>query len=229
MKILCLHGYTQSASIYAKKASGLRKLLQKNGHELVFIDGPVKVELQDLPFEPGPDMADADMRAWWVVKEGDPRYLDFRPAFDCLKQTIIDQGPFDAVLGFSQGAGLTAMLLKELPKLVPDHPPIKFAVMYSGFKLQQEQNQHFYEPKFTTPALHVMGSLDTVVPPERSMMLYDCWVPEKRTLLTHPGGHYTPSQKPMLQAVLKFVNDQVNPPKEEENSNNWDEFDNIGK
>lgn len=235
MKILCLHGYTQSGSLFSRKASGLRKALMKAGHELHFIDGPLKIELSELPFEPTPEMADLDMRGWWSVKEGDSRYGDTTDAFKTVKEAVERLGPFDGIFGFSQGAGLTALLCKALKDLVPSHPPLKFVVMYSSFKLKAESAQHWYETPFTVPSLHVMGTLDTLVPEERSMQLVNCWDSSKVNILKHPGGHYTPSQKPMLQSVVGFVNNigEESTTKAEDSGakdeGNWDEFKSLGK
>lgn len=205
MRILCLHGYSQSGSLFAKKSSGLRKKLIKAGHELVFIDGPLKIELSDLPFEPSPDMKDQELRGWWSVNKASKDYSDIGPALNTVKQAFEEQGPFDGVLGFSQGAGLTAIVTKALPELVPNHPALRFAIIYSGFKLEAPQHAHWYTTKFTTPSLQVMGTLDTLVSEERSMALVENWEDDKVTVLKHPGGHYMPSQRPMVDAVLSFI------------------------
>lgn len=241
MKFLCLHGYTQNGALYAKKASGLRKLLKKAGHELVFIDGPLKVEVDDLPFEPSQELLDTDMRAWWRIDSEDPAtYGNTDVAFEAVKAAVDAEGPFDGVIGFSQGAGLAAVLTKAITQIAPNNPAFKIAILYSAFRMQAASAQHWYETPFTVPTLHVMGTLDTVVPEEKGMALYNCWAPNARALLKHPGGHYTPSQKPILQAVLKFVNDVVEgkdlnpeaeaaPEGDAAKKENWDEFDNIGK
>lgn len=229
MRILCLHGYTQSASLFAKKSSGLRKKLVKAGHELVFIDGPLKIEISELPFEPSPDMEGADMRGWWNVNEASKDYSNVEPALETVKQAVETQGPFDGILGFSQGAGLTAILTKALPDLVPSHPPLKFAIIYSGFVLKAERNQHWYTTNFSTPALHVMGTLDTLVANERSEALVERWEQDKASVLKHPGGHYMPSQRPMVDAVLGFIEKLDQPLATANEEENWDEFDKIGK
>ncbi|GMM50077.1 putative serine hydrolase [Starmerella bacillaris] len=247
MKFLCLHGYTQNASLFAKKASGLRKLLKKNGHELVFIDGPVKIEPKDLPFEPSQELLDTDMRGWFCIDSNDPEtYGNTARAFEAVKAAVEAEGPFDGLIGFSQGAGLAAILTKALPQIAPSNPALKIAILYSAFRLEAPSAQHWYETPFTTPTLHVMGTLDTVVPEERGMILYNCWAPNARQVLKHPGGHYTPSQKPILQAVLAFVNDVIEgkyggdaeadanaeteaKPEQGKGKEDWSEFDNIGK
>jgi hypothetical protein len=122
-------------------------------------------------------------------------------------QTVADSiksfGPFDGVLGFSQGgsaAALVASLLEEgrqeafkaaekkggMPfpsSFLGENgggtvqPPMKFAVSYSGFAaLPSDLYQAFYEPKIATPMCHFIGSVDTVVSEERCLLLADTCV-----------------------------------------------------
>jgi fermentation-respiration switch protein FrsA (DUF1100 family) len=112
------------------------------------------------------------------------------------------EGPFDGVIGFSQGgaaAGMVASLLEEGRRSAfetaqskggirfPDsftsdsgyiegtvQEPLKFAVSYSGFGASTNAlYQAFYEPKIQTPMMHFLGSLDTVVSEERSLRLVE--------------------------------------------------------
>jgi fermentation-respiration switch protein FrsA (DUF1100 family) len=111
-------------------------------------------------------------------------------------------GPFDGVIGFSQGgaaAGMVASLLEEGRRAAfeaaqskggirfPDsftrdsgyieesvQAPLKFAVSYSGFGAGTNSlYQAFYEPQIQTPMMHFLGSLDTVVSEERSLRLVE--------------------------------------------------------
>lgn len=234
MKLLCLHGFAQSGEMFAKKASGLRKPLTKAGHDLLFISGPLVLTPNDLPFDPDPSQADIDMRAWWVVNEASPDYLKTEKAMETVRETLETKGPFDGIIGFSQGAGLTAALTKLIgsEQFCPNHPKIKFAIMFSSFKLNEKMFPGIYDEPFSTPSLHILGSLDTVVSEERSMQLYDAWEPSKRTLVKHPGGHYVPSAKPLVQQVLAFVSEQQetnNKQEEKKDDEDFSEFAKIGK
>lgn len=220
--------------MFAKKASGLRKPLTKAKHDLLFLSGPLVLTPNDLPFDPDPSQADIDMRAWWIVNEASPEYLKKDKAMETVRETLETKGPFDGIIGFSQGAGLTAVLTKLVgtEKFCPNHPKLKFAIMYSAFKLNETMFPGVYDEPFTTPSLHIMGTLDTVVSEERSMALYDAWEPSKRNLVKHPGGHYVPSSKPLVQQVLAFVNEQEsaqNEIPEGDKGEDFSEFDKIGK
>lgn len=223
--VLCLHGYTQNGSLFARKASAIRKALAKVGYESYFLSAPITIDPSDLNF-PVEDGA-SNMLSWWPPNERDPNYYNLDSAFDTIKEAVESHGPFVGILGFSQGAGLAAVVTRQLPTLVPSHPPLKFAVLYSGFKLKPEKYAHFYTPKLATPTLHVMGTLDTIVSEERSMALYEAC--ESPQILRHPGGHYVPSQKPVIDAVIGFIKSTETAPSEESDSgSDWDQFDGIG-
>ena len=53
------------------------------------------------------------------------------------------------------------------------------------------------------PTLHVIGSADSLVAPERSMGLADLF--DGRTVVTHPGGHMIPSGAAVRAQVVSFV------------------------
>ena len=89
------------------------------------------------------------------------------------------------------------------------HPPLKFAVSYSGFASDIPEHRAFYVPKIKTPMLHVIGSLDTVVIEKRSLALVDA-CEEPRRVVYHPGGHFVPSsQKEYVSALVGFIRDVI--------------------
>lgn len=92
------------------------------------------------------------------------------------------------------------------------HPPLKFAVSYSGFAaLGTDLYRAFYEPKITTPMLHFLGTLDTVVEESRSLALADtCEGTGGGRIVYHPGGHFVPSsQKAYVAALVGFMKEML--------------------
>lgn len=173
--------------------------------------------------------------------------------FATIKETIRDKGPFDGVIGFSQGAALAAMVAsaleesdeaqaapssrqrRDLPtgfQLVDSQAQqtqtqtqeqeqmqgrLKFAIFYSGFRAADSRCDPFFTPKISTPTMHVLGQLDTVVEQSRSKLLVACCSCEEGggreggrdsmgvVVITHPGGHFVPSQRASLDPVTGFV------------------------
>jgi hypothetical protein len=80
---------------------------------------------------------------------------------------------------------------------------LKFGVSYSGFFAPDPRYKAFYEPKISTPMLHFIGSLDSVVEEDRSMGLAErC---EKVRVVVHPGGHFVPIGKEWVAALANFI------------------------
>ncbi|KAM0704145.1 hypothetical protein Q7P35_008378 [Cladosporium inversicolor] len=224
LRILMLHGYTQSGPLFHAKTKALEKSLAKafpaapapghltthpGGIALHYPTAPIKLSYADIP---GVNVEGADANAddqpeaygWWRRKgDGEPfTYEGIEQGLATVAETMRSEGPFDGVIGFSQGgaaAGMVASLLEETRRAAfetaqsrggirfPDsftsdsgyiessvQSPLKFAVSYSGFSASTNPlYQAFYEPKIQTPMMHFLGSLDTVVSEDRSLRLVE--------------------------------------------------------
>lgn len=136
------------------------------------------------------------------------------------------EGPFDGVIGFSQGGALAGLLASalETSRAFPEvgfpspfeednssgqriHPPFRFAVVYSGFRVMDARYQGFYDQGgiSETRILHFIGGVDSVVDERRSRALVDVCGNGGKKVVVHPGGHFLPSQRPWLDAVVGFV------------------------
>lgn len=266
LKILMLHGYTRSGSVFYSKTRALQKHLQKSFPlrtvVLSYPNGPLALDPTDIPgFEPASD-ADQEPQcfAWWRRSDTvePPEYVGIEKGLATVSRVLSEEGPFDGVIGFSQGAAMAAMLAsllepsrhsafdffsinrEEVEVVVGNaaapstatqekawgipfpssfeglgHPPLKFAVCYSGFRAPGARYRGFYEhPKIQTPILHVLGSLDTIVDEGRSKVLIEACDgdPEKEgKVIRHPGGHIVPSQRLYLDILARFIKDLLEP------------------
>ncbi|KAI0133843.1 serine hydrolase FSH [Xylariales sp. AK1849] len=104
MRFLCFHGRGTSAKIFEMQTARLRQEL--DDHEFIFIDGPVATE-------PGPG-ANAVSDEYYGYFGSDFYDLDqHRELLAGLVDFVGTYGPFDGVMGFSEGAVVAAMLLVE--------------------------------------------------------------------------------------------------------------------
>ena len=73
-----------------------------------------------------------------------------------------ENGPFDGVLGFSQGAAMLGLIcgLQQQGKL---EFAFRFAIFVSSFKSRSAPHQYLYDEKITIPTLHVFGETDQVM------------------------------------------------------------------
>ncbi|KAK5164347.1 uncharacterized protein LTR77_010043 [Saxophila tyrrhenica] len=262
LKILMLHGFTQTGHIFEIKTKALKKHLEKSipaapkpgflkdypgGVELSYPTAPIRLDVTDIPgYDVDGDKESPEAYGWWRRK-GDAEpfvYAGMEQGLAKIAEVLKNEGPFDGVLGFSQGgaaAGMVASLLESGRREAfeqaqakggmryPDaftedtgfvegmvHPPMKFAVSYSGFGASTNAlYQAFYTPKIQTPMLHFLGSVDTVVSEERSLRLVDACIQGRgreggvQRVVTHPGGHTLPSQKQYVAALVTFIREAV--------------------
>ena len=166
-------------------------------------------------------------------------YEGLEEGLGAVAKTIREEGPFDGVVGFSQGAAAAAMVASLLEGRRREafekaeegggmgylgsfleegggggvdgfvQGPLKFAVCYSGFRAPGRRYVGFYEPKIRTPVLNVLGQLDVVVEEVRARKLVSACEGGDERVVVHPGGHFVPSQKPWLDAVVRFVKECV--------------------
>ncbi|PTB69585.1 hypothetical protein BBK36DRAFT_1156153 [Trichoderma citrinoviride] len=101
MRFLCLHGRGTSAQIFELQTARLRE--QLSDHEFVFIDGPVETE----PSE-GAE-AVADQFFGWFEQPASPAQA--QQVLQGLVDFIDANGPFEGLMGFSEGGIVAATLL----------------------------------------------------------------------------------------------------------------------
>lgn len=137
LKILMLHGYTQSGPLFHAKTRALGKNLEKHfppapkpGHlpdypggvYLSYPTAPLKLSTTDIPgfdVDGSSGGGDGALEAygWWRRKgDSEPyRYEGMEQGLERIAQVMRDEGPFDGAIGFSQGgaaAGMIASLLE---------------------------------------------------------------------------------------------------------------------
>ncbi|OJJ65680.1 hypothetical protein ASPBRDRAFT_189858 [Aspergillus brasiliensis CBS 101740] len=122
MKILCLHPWGASAEIFEKQMSLICAMIGES-HEYVFLDGPISCgpAKENPPNLPGP------FYNWYEGLSSS----QVRDAHDLIQDVIEDDGPFDGVIGFSQGASLALSMLYHHEICHPDRPPpFRFAIFF---------------------------------------------------------------------------------------------------
>ncbi|TLD22328.1 hypothetical protein PspLS_07703 [Pyricularia sp. CBS 133598] len=232
IKILMLHGFTQSGPLFHAKTRAMEKLMVKSlapfnvQPTLIYPTGPNQLQASDIP---GADPAGAeddpratDSWAWFRMDPATGAYRHLREGMGRLTEAVREAGGVDGVVGFSQGAAMAGMMtavLDEPRREVPGSDSarqwvaelreanggraLKFAVIYSGFQAKPPGLGWMYEPRIRTPTMHFIGSLDTVVDEKRSRDLVDrC---ENPVVIEHPGGHHVPTSKEYAMPLIGFI------------------------
>ena len=178
LRVLVLHGFASNGTAYAKRLGALRNAC-RDVAELFFPMGPHHV--QALPSESNPEPGPVDPtlpldkqpRGWWVREDDSDRYVGWEASAAELRKYCAEHGPFDGVLGFSQGASVASVFAAALeqPGIAPDtleplqREPLKFAIMVSGFIPRESELARLYDKPLQVPSLHIMG--ECVVADER--------------------------------------------------------------
>ncbi|EEB06159.1 dihydrofolate reductase Dfr1 [Schizosaccharomyces japonicus yFS275] len=213
LKVLCLHGYVQSGPVFSKKMGTVRKYLSKF-MDLQFPTGPISAETTEGLTEEEKKARlsqlggeGANQFGWFEVEDFKNTYGGWEKSLKSLDEYMTEKGPFDGIIGFSQGAGIAAWVAHLLEQGKPNpyinQPPLKFVVFIGGFKADKPEFAHFYEPKLKTPSLVISGLSDTLVPFARSMEFAKTL--ENPNVLTHPGQHIVPQQANYRVALRDFI------------------------
>ncbi len=139
------------------------------------------------------------------------RVSQLRDAYDFLYGVIRDRGPFDGVIGFSQGAVMSVALMLHHAATHPDAPPddlFKFVVLFSCPYLPDlDDDDDSGKPPITwgaidVPSLHVCGEADDEwFEASKSTFAKNCR-PGSATLVVHKGGHLVPTDPPTVNKVI---------------------------
>lgn len=125
-------------------------------------------------------------------------------ALGTVAQALDKLGPFDGLLGFSQGAALAALVCALSQAGDPRFPLPRFIILVSGFCPRGSGlKEPLLQGSLSLPSLHVFGDTDRVIPSQESVQLASRF--PGAVTLTHSGGHFIPAAAPQRQAYLKFL------------------------
>ncbi|XP_036926311.1 esterase OVCA2 [Sturnira hondurensis] len=213
LRVLCLAGFRQSERGFREKTGALRKALRGRA-ELVCLSGPHPIVDAAGPSpESGPCPPEEQLRGWWFSEQETDVFFALKEPTVCrgleealgtVARALNTLGPFDGLLGFSQGAALAAFVYALSQAGDPRFPLPRFIILVSGFcprglGLQES----ILQGPFSVPSLHVFGDTDRVIPCQESMQLASRFTGS--ITLTHSGGHFIPAAAPQRQAYLKFL------------------------
>lgn len=155
------------------------------------------------------------------------QYVDVSSRESCQKGLqdldayVTEEGPFDGVMAFSQGAGLAASLIVHRMQRDVDkarlHPAFACAVFFSGGIPEDPAALLSDEPRtwiqfeeygelIEIPTVHIWGRNDNVYPMFGPVLSRLCKGAEREELI-HNGGHELPGAKHMdtVEAAAKLI------------------------
>lgn len=134
-------------------------------------------------------------------------------AFEHTYREIDEKGPFDAVMGFSQGAALAAALLIHHAKENPTSPPpFRAAVFLCGGAPWESSGLEYVAPKqdqfpIKVPSAHIVGKLDPLYP--ESMKLYGLCEPASAAFYDHGSKHMVPFDLKNTEGMVKAIEETI--------------------
>eukprot|EP00928_Gymnodinium_smaydae_P042650 TRINITY_DN28688_c0_g1_i1.p1 TRINITY_DN28688_c0_g1~~TRINITY_DN28688_c0_g1_i1.p1 ORF type:complete len:214 (+),score=34.89 TRINITY_DN28688_c0_g1_i1:90-731(+) len=182
LRVLCLHGFGESEESMAARIEPLAAALRHLGCEFV------------VPPHSGP---------WWRASSLLwPEYRGADDAVTYVERFLRERGPFDGVLGFSQGACLAGLLCALQQRRQRDASlDFRFAIMCCGFASRDSQHAHLYEGPIHVPSLHIIGSRDWFFLRIMASNLASCFC--GAVVSYHDGGHDLPEDTTELEAFIR--------------------------
>ncbi|KAG9239334.1 serine hydrolase FSH [Amylocarpus encephaloides] len=119
MRFLCLHGHGTNSRILETQLELLRATLPCSW-EFEFLDG-------EFDAAPAPGVK-AIFPGPYLCYHGEPIPKDVQHAHNLVLDVIREEGPFDGVIGFSQGAALAAAFIARQADISPSEEFFKVAV-----------------------------------------------------------------------------------------------------
>ncbi|CAL9244957.1 unnamed protein product [Arabidopsis halleri] len=190
-RILCLHGFRTSGLILQAGIGKWPDTILRD-LDLDFLDAP-------FPATGKSDVErffDPPYYEWYQANKGFKEYRNFEECLAYIEDYMLKNGPFDGLLGFSQGAFLTAAIpgMQEQGTALTKVPKVKFLVIISGAKFP---GLMFGEPKAAVnafsspvrcPSLHFIGERDFLK--TEGEVLVESFV--EPVVIHHSGGHIIP-------------------------------------
>ncbi|XWS42313.1 hypothetical protein CRYUN_Cryun16bG0003700 [Craigia yunnanensis] len=121
-----------------------------------------------------------------------------------LKKVFSEQGPFDGILGFSQGAAMAALLCAQGDRL-KGGIDFRFVILCSGFALPLAD---FEQQSLNRPSLHIFGSdpgKDRQITSHTSRYLASRFEDGCSVIVEHEFGHIIPTRSPYIDDIKDFL------------------------
>ncbi|MCJ1250984.1 hypothetical protein MMC30_008214 [Trapelia coarctata] len=164
-----------------------------------------------------------ELKAYYPSTDTYYQYYDPRSASSMslaisqLAAYVLEEGPSDGVLGYSQGAVLAATYLIQFSQQHPSSPlPFKCAIFFSGGRPLDPQELaqgklKWLDPKETGPLLklpttNIWGRNDTLWPGTSEVLSELCEEPQKNVYI-HEEGHDIPGAraKEAVQGCVRAI------------------------
>jgi hypothetical protein len=186
--------------------------------ELCFVDAPVETETHDTVKEFYDKPCYRNFH--WAPSPIPFDMQQVRDAYKFWYKVIEEQGPFDGVMGFSQGSVISVALLLHHAEEHPEAPPtdlFRFAILFSCPYLPWPEPGTGPEDidwgRIQTPSLHICGKADEEWGEAALYTFWENCEEGTATLYQHSDGHTIPKDKASVDKIIgeigKFVKEAM--------------------
>ncbi|RLN63512.1 hypothetical protein BBJ28_00019487 [Nothophytophthora sp. Chile5] len=227
LRVLCMHGFRTNAQVMQAQTRDLREALAGDT-EFVFLDAPFEAAGPSDPIIEGRFASSAPFFEWWRNETVDGSdiplndaksslnvynkrtdestdwymsYAGLDEAMAFMDEQLQKHGPFDVVVGFSQGSVmhtiLTMWYLKHRNTRLWKLSILVCSVRVGGVNcrdlFEDEEGQEIQIP---VPSVHIVGKKDPLYALSHQMTdMYADMVSSPKLVMEHEGGHRFPSAK----------------------------------
>ncbi|KAG6477419.1 esterase AGAP003155-like [Zingiber officinale] len=200
-KFLCLHGFRTSGEIMRTQVVGKWPEEVTARLDLVFPDAP-------FPAEGKSDVDGIFPPPYYEWFQFDKSFMEYRNLNECfayIENLMIEHGPFDGLMGFSQGAILSSALvgLQSRGLALTRVAKVKYLVVIGGAKFQSPAvvKKAYPSPPDCT-SLHFLGDMDFLKASGEALL--ESFV--NPYIIRHPKGHTVPRlDEKSMETMLEFL------------------------
>lgn len=221
LRALCLHGWRTNDKLMRFQTARLQRAFGKDRLELVFLNAPHQSPGAAAPMIE--QLVSPPFFEWWDrcdLGQGN-EYVGLAESLALVQRTVEEQGPFDLLVGFSQGGIFSTLLtaLLEQPDQIrrldtPNSPAAPFALQHP-WKLvvlvcAMAPRDHRIDGllgagTLKTPSVHIFGEKDAMLPASRALVEHWDNSEGQRTETSFPEGHQFPSNPEPYDLVKEAV------------------------
>ena len=152
--------------------------------------------------------------AIYALKD-DPGHGAILEAIETLSHLLEAEGPFDGILGFSEGSCLAATLLAdhlEKSRRAGKDSIFKLGVFWGGVPPFTADGKRWYLPRhdgqvLDLPTIHVIGATDPFL--AAGMLLHNLCKPASATLFDHGKGHQIVWESKIVKSLVEVIREQI--------------------
>lgn len=138
-----------------------------------------------------------------------------RQVLDRIYRIMDEEGPFDGIMGNSEGATVAASFLIDYLQKVANHerePQLKCGVFMSGGAPYTADGRGVYladvhGQMITIPTCHIIGYNDSLI--DSAITLYHLCEEDSATIVDHGKGHMVPHDEKSSKLMIKGIRDII--------------------